>query len=47
MIEYIIPKFNGDKWVYNIRTADSLGAAKDYVSHNAIASHGSRGDSAI
>lgn len=24
MIEYIIPKYNGSKWVYNIRTAENL-----------------------
>ena len=34
MIEYIIPKYNGSEWVYNIRTAENLKEAKRYVLEN-------------
>ncbi len=34
MIEYIFPKFNGSEWAYNIRTAESLREAKNYMLEN-------------
>ena len=34
MIEYIIPKYNGFEWVYNIRTAENLKEAKRYILEN-------------
>ncbi len=34
MIEYVVPKYNGSKWVYNIRTAENLKEAKRYILEN-------------
>ena len=34
MIEYVVPKYNGSEWVYNIRTAEDLKEAKRYTLDN-------------
>lgn len=34
MIEYVILKYNGSEWAYNIRTAEDLKEAKYYCIKN-------------